>query len=132
MRWYDESDTVISEADACAKKAFAMDENIARQFQVFVKDPDHYVQLAIDQWSEVHTYPPYWRILPTYQVSRYPFTGISHTEVLGTYSLGNWRNEYSNGTRIRYATEDPIHSEHFVAVQAFLNLEGHEPQRVMS
>ena len=95
-----------------------MDENIARQLQIFIQDPAQYKKLAYDQWSEVHIYPPYWRVLPTYQISRCPFTGLSHTEMLDTYSLYSWSIRNGSGTSIAYATEDPVCSKHFVAVQA--------------
>lgn len=105
-----------------------MDSHIARQLQVLT-DPEQYKQSATEQWSEVSIYPSYWRMIPTYQISRCPFTGLPHTEMLDTYSLYNWNIRYAEGTSIRYATEEPIHSDHFVAVQAFLNLNGYKPRK---
>jgi hypothetical protein len=108
---------------------YFMDENIARQFQVLINDPAQYKKLAYDQWSEIGIYVPYWRVLPTYQISRCPFTGMPHMEMLDTYSLHSWGIRYSSGTSVDYARQDPVYSDQFVAVQAFLNLNGYKPRK---
>ncbi len=49
-------------------------------------DAKRYERLANDQWNEVYTYIPYWNALDEHIISRCPFTGELHTQLLDTYN----------------------------------------------
>lgn len=79
----------------------------------------------IEVKKSTSTIADYWRQLPEYVIARCPFCGAAYRERLDTHSLKYWHisPEQQRYTFSTYG--QTLGCQHFVATQAFVNLNGH-------
>jgi len=92
-------------------------------------DTEYYEQLARDQWHEPHIYVPYWYALSNVVISRCPFTGQVHEQLLDTYSLIGASIRFDNGVVVDFSPNGYEHSPHLFQVHSFIHLNGKLPNR---
>ncbi len=75
---------------------------------------------------------PYYERLPTYLIARCPLCGASYTSKLDTHSLhAGWgTNNATEGVYFFTQKYEQVGCDHRVAVQKFVNLEGHVPSEL--
>ncbi len=74
--------------------------------------------------------PEYWEMIPAYGVSRCPYCGKAHSEVLDTYTLRKWIIAGASGYELFWdLPENKFYCEHMVYTQAFVHLHGIVPQK---
>jgi hypothetical protein len=75
----------------------------------------------------------HWERLPTYLISRCPLCGASYTDKLDAHSLFDWDTFDSDpGLYFFTDTYQKVGCDHRLAVQKFVNLEGHIPSELLS
>lgn len=67
----------------------------------------------------------YWKKLPEYLVARCPFCHAAYRSPLDTHSLKYWRINPEKSIAVFTYERQTIECRHFVAVQSFVNLNGH-------
>lgn len=71
--------------------------------------------------------PDYWERLPTYLVSRCPFSGHQFTAQLDTHSLAGWMTHPDLYQDVYDDDHQQIASPYVVAIHTFINLQGFLP-----
>lgn len=92
-------------------------------------DTEYYEEDARIQWHEPHIYVPYWNSLANVTISRCPFTGQIHEQLLDTYSLIGSNNRYNNGVAVEFSPKGYHHSSHLFQVHCFIHLNGKRPNK---
>jgi hypothetical protein len=72
--------------------------------------------------------PQYWRMIPTYIVSRCPFCDATYQQKINNYSLYLWSIR-GNADCVAYSAAGYERCLHFVGVHSFINLAGYLPYK---
>jgi hypothetical protein len=70
----------------------------------------------------------YWRMIPTYIVSRCPFCDATYQQKIDTYSLYLWGIRH-NTSSVAYNPEGYKRCAHFIGVHSFINLADQRPYK---
>lgn len=98
------------------------------QVKATVADYLKLAHLAEEKKLIPQMFPEYWDLIPDYEYSRCPFCGEPCREQIDTYCLRPWEFLDKQGDRVYSRRGRSVTCDHFIIVQAFINLEGKKPR----